>query len=536
MVSQTDSTYSAAGYVGIRSSTGNWQIDDFGVGNYVDPAVSTTTYAHFEYIVDKRGNRTEALEVLANPTTTTDTIIASTDKGLGLSGAWSDVSGFKESVSTSAILKMLFLSNLATLSIGKGPDHGKQDLYIDGVLWQTVDAYAATAAQFDITVPTLTLVTEGPHILEIRNRTDKNASSSGFKVRFKQLSVLDKTWTQQNIKYSYDKLSRVLEARYRPALNLSAADADLQRRYLYTYDRMHNRLTESLAINNGSPTVKTLSYNAANQISTAGYAYDNNGNLTGDGTNTYAWDRANRLLSMGTSSYKYDGEGHRIQQTVGANVSKYTLDLNTNLPTVLAETISSSVTRFVHSLRGLHQLKTSAGAWEHIQTDILGNLRMVNNNAAAVLESRNYGVYGDLFGTTGTSQTTYGYTGEPTDSNGLVFDRARYMSPVLGQFVSLDPAETFNRYSYVDGNPVMRIDPNGLRYDMDNNYAGSSSNSQSGTSGTNAGATNSVLNFLGDVAKAATSFVKIIKGVHKAIAYVNTAVSQASPRHCSSCC
>ncbi|MEP6985611.1 MAG: RHS repeat-associated core domain-containing protein, partial [Chloroflexota bacterium] len=134
-------------------------------------------------------------------------------------------------------------------------------------------------------------------------------------------------------------------------------------------------------------------------------------------------------------------------------------------PTVLAETIGANVTRFVHSLRGLHQLKTAAGAWEHILPDALGSLRVVTDNAVAVLESRNYGVYGDLFGQTGISQTQYSYTGEPTDLNGLVYDRARYMSPALGQFVSLDPQETFNRYAYTDGNPVMRIDPSGLMND-----------------------------------------------------------------------
>jgi RHS repeat-associated protein len=165
---------------------------------------------------------------------------------------------------------------------------------------------------------------------------------------------------------------------------------------------------------------------------------------------------------MGGSAYKYDGAGNRIQQTVGANVGKYLLDLNCSLPTVLAETLGANVTRFVHSLRGLHQLKTSGGSWDHILTDALGSLRVVTDNTVAVLESRNYGVYGDLFGTTGSSQTSYGYTGEPTDGNGLVYDRARYLSPALGQFVSLDPMETFNRYAYVDGNPVMQTDPSGL--------------------------------------------------------------------------
>ncbi|MEP6987667.1 MAG: RHS repeat-associated core domain-containing protein, partial [Chloroflexota bacterium] len=229
-----------------------------------------------------------------------------------------------------------------------------------------------------------------------------------------------------------------------------------------TYDRMHNRLTESKVVNGGAPTVKTLTYNAANQISTAGYTYDNNGNLTSDGVNTHIWDRANRLLAMGGSTYNYEGGGNRIQQVQGGNTSKYLLDLNSGLPTMLVETIGANVTRFVHGLRGLHQIKTAAGAWEHILPDALGSLRVVTDNAVAVLESRNYGVYGDVFGTTGTSQTQYGYTGEPTDGNGLVYDRARYLSPALGQFVSLDPKETFNRYAYTDGNPVMRIDSDGM--------------------------------------------------------------------------
>jgi hypothetical protein len=46
-----------------------------------------------------------------------------------------------------------------------------------------------------------------------------------------------------------------------------------------------------------SPTgQQTLAYNRQNEISTSGYAYDGNGNLTGDGTNNYFYDAWNRLL------------------------------------------------------------------------------------------------------------------------------------------------------------------------------------------------------------------------------------------------
>jgi RHS repeat-associated protein len=70
--------------------------------------------------------------------------------------------------------------------------------------------------------------------------------------------------------------------------------------------------------------------------------------------------------------------------------------------------------------------------------------------------------YGESFGANGTPQTSYGYTGEPTDGNQLVHLRRRYLSPALGQFVSLDPLEVFNRYAYVNGNPIMRTDPSGM--------------------------------------------------------------------------
>ncbi|MDZ4670157.1 MAG: hypothetical protein SH821_04740, partial [Phototrophicales bacterium] len=45
----------------------------------------------------------------------------------------------------------------------------------------------------------------------------------------------------------------------------------------------------------GMCLVTSYAYNGANQI--YGYTYDNNGNLTSDGTLAYTWDRANRLLS-----------------------------------------------------------------------------------------------------------------------------------------------------------------------------------------------------------------------------------------------
>lgn len=62
-----------------------------------------------------------------------------------------------------------------------------------------------------------------------------------------------------------------------------------------------------------------------------------------------------------------------------------------------------------------------------------------------------------------------GYTGHVNDPDiGLVYMQARYYDPAVGRFLSVDPAGmgkenvfSFNRYDYVNNNPVTNIDPYG---------------------------------------------------------------------------
>jgi RHS repeat-associated protein len=194
-------------------------------------------------------------------------------------------------------------------------------------------------------------------------------------------------------------------------------------------------------------------------------------------TNSYTWDRANRLLSMGSLSYQYDGLGNRIQQKTGDLATRYLLDVQPGLAVILraqdwdetdpGDPLLVNTTSYVHSPRGIHAQETMSG-WEWMVQDGLGSVRGVVDNGVGVLESRNYDPYGELFGATGSSQTSYGFTGEPTDDNGLLYLRARYYNPAAGVFTALDPFEgmwddpmSINGYSYVHGNPVNLTDPSG---------------------------------------------------------------------------
>ena len=98
----------------------------------------------------------------------------------------------------------------------------------------------------------------------------------------------------------------------------------------------------------------------------------------------------------------------------------------------------------------------------------------------------------------------FGYNGEEQDETGLIYLRARYYNPVIGQFIQLDEnrgnagnIESQNRYAYALNNPNKYIDKNGRAARLMND--GGSSKRKSGgfsTSGRSSGAFN-----LGGLAK-----------------------------------
>lgn len=228
------------------------------------------------------------------------------------------------------------------------------------------------------------------------------------------------------------------------------------RQYGFNYDLAGNRTQEVVTVD-GTPTTANYAYNTANQISNTGFAYDDAGRMTSDGTNTYVWDRANRLLSMGGIAYAYDGLGNRVSQTANSVVTSYLNDVQPGLTKVLAQTVGSDVTRFVHGPRGIQGVEDRVGAWTFPVQDGLGSVR------DDALSYSPYGVPDDTI-------TGFAFTGEMCDANGLQYHRARYYAPELGVFPSVDPFEgviqramSLNRYSWVEGNPVNSNDFSGLR-------------------------------------------------------------------------
>ncbi len=89
-------------------------------------------------------------------------------------------------------------------------------------------------------------------------------------------------------------------------------------------------------------TTQSFASDAADRISSPGFAYDGNGNMTSDGTHTYAYDALNRLSAVKTAggatiaTYGYDFLNRRITTTDASGTTCFHYDGAS--PDVIAET------------------------------------------------------------------------------------------------------------------------------------------------------------------------------------------------------
>jgi RHS repeat-associated protein len=90
----------------------------------------------------------------------------------------------------------------------------------------------------------------------------------------------------------------------------------------------------------------------------------------------------------------------------------------------------------------------------------------MTDSAGAVVHTRQYDAWGNL--EQGADQPGYAFTGREWDPEiGLYYYRARYYDPKVGRFISEDPIGFeggVNFYGYVENDPAMLSDPNGLAY------------------------------------------------------------------------
>lgn len=110
-----------------------------------------------------------------------------------------------------------------------------------------------------------------------------------------------------------------------------------------------------------------------------------------------------------------------------------------------------------------------AGTVTYVYTDPQGTPLAEADAQGNITARFDYSPYGVSVASLGASPNGPGYTGHVNDPDtGLVYMQARYYDPEVGRFLGVDPegpaagdAFSFNRYAYVDNNPVTNTDPTG---------------------------------------------------------------------------
>lgn len=125
-----------------------------------------------------------------------------------------------------------------------------------------------------------------------------------------------------------------------------------------------------------------------------------------------------------------------------------------------------TVASLVLCLAVLRTATVEAQTVRYYHTDINGNVVVVTDQNANVIERRVYEPYGLPLDSILDGP---GFTGHDMDSEtGLIYMQQRYYDPLNGQFISVDPVAVrtesgagFNRYNYASNNPFSFSDPDG---------------------------------------------------------------------------
>lgn len=265
--------------------------------------------------------------------------------------------------------------------------------------------------------------------------------------------------------YSYDKAGRLFKVTRNGVLSAQ-----------YAYDSNGNRLT----VTRGGKSV-TGKYDAQDRLIQYGgkiYTYTANGELksrTAAGkTTSYNYDALGNLTTVtlvdGTKIvYWVDGRNRRIGKKVNGSLVQGFLFDDQLMPIAELNGSGSIVSRFIYATHvNVPDYMIKNGTTYRIVTDHLGSPRLVLDAATgAVAQRMDYDEFGRILQDTNPGFQPFGFAGGLYDRDTkLVRFGARDYDAEIGRWTAKDPVRfeggDTNIYSYVQGDPLNLVDPEGL--------------------------------------------------------------------------
>jgi RHS repeat-associated protein len=294
--------------------------------------------------------------------------------------------------------------------------------------------------------------------------------------------------------YSYDAANRLSAATEDPTTvpsgdppAVQCPDGGSSWCQQYSYDNYGNRTITNRSKLTASLLEPMAFVTATNRMAngSTSWTYDNAGNLTGyiNGaiSGSYAYDAENRMTAFcpnvtnpaqctaawvqGNTVYTYDGNGRRVsKKAADGTLTTYVYDAGGNLTAEYGGAPTQTGTQY-------------------LTADHLGSTRRVTGNT---VECRDYLPFAEEIPSTQGTRGSWGiscygaevgvtakFTGKERDvETGLDYFGARYFSAAQGRFTSPDAKrmtsrhlvypQKWNKYAYVQNNPLSSVDPNGL--------------------------------------------------------------------------
>lgn len=280
--------------------------------------------------------------------------------------------------------------------------------------------------------------------------------------------------------YGYDALNRLTSFK-QGEITTGVEIPNPLKQVQYSLDALGNRT--SMTVNGVTTNYTANNMNAYTAVTGMTLQYDDNGNMTSDGTHTYQYNYNNRLISVdngSTATYKYDALNRRIQKTVGTTTTNYYYCGDQVVEERDANNAVIVTYVFGNAIDDVLQMKRGDNTY-YYHKNHLGSVVALTGATGSLEERYEYDPYGQpsIFDATDNAivQSTVGnailFTGREYDAEtGTYYYRARTMHPGLGRFMQHDPmmyVDDYNMYSYVGNMPTIYVDRFGLNKECDQN-------------------------------------------------------------------
>ena len=272
------------------------------------------------------------------------------------------------------------------------------------------------------------------------------------------------------VSYAYDQAGRVTRISFKDATGIFRT-MDIQRDTAGRISQVEDQGAPDPSLEGAE---LSLTYNAADRISTAGFSHDAAGRLTAASGTSYDYDHSGRLKGVscpsGTQDLFYDGLGRCVQLVEGSTEKRMVYSGSTP---IAEKDNQGQVTSYFLFGPGISLVLGPSGSIRHILlSDWRQNVVAVLSGDGHTVAQRLYSPYGMVLGEEGSWPVPFGFLGETgvlTSSCGLVLTRARAYDPALGRFLTPDPkrpdprlVQTLNPYIYAWDDPVNLVDSSGL--------------------------------------------------------------------------